>query len=138
MPVSPEVMELCRKYDLIADSIIPNRAYFFQSPTGGAYTKGWLAKKFHQCWEISGNGNVRGACTPYDLRHNFATQTLMRWVEEGKDINAWIPYLSAFMGHSCFSATFYYIHLLPERLSKMDFTLADGVIPEVEYEEKTK
>jgi len=23
----------------------------------------------------------------------------MRWVEEGKDIEAWLPYLAAYMGH---------------------------------------
>lgn len=62
----------------------------------------------------------------------------MHWVEEGKDLNIWLPYLTAYMGHAEFSATFHYIHLLPKRLSKMDFTRADGIIPEVFHEEKTK
>lgn len=84
---------------------------------------------------MGGNGNERGICVPYDLRHNYATQTLMRWVEEGKDLDAWMPYLSAFMGHVSFSSTFYYIHLLPERLAHMDFTHIEGIIPEVGHEE---
>jgi integrase len=131
-------MEMCRKYDLIAEMKTPDRVYFFQSPTGEAYTHGWLTAKFHQCWKISENSSARGTCVPYDFRHNFATQMLMRWVEEGKDLNALLPYLSAYMGHASFSATFYYVHLLPERLSKMDFTRAGSIIPEVEYEEKAE
>jgi integrase len=87
---------------------------------------------------MSGNGNERGVCTPYDFRHNYATQTLMRWAEEGKDLNAWIPYLCAYMGHATFSSTFYYIHLLPERLRDMNYMSVCGIIPEVRDEEETE
>jgi integrase len=138
LAVNPDVMEMCGNYDRIADTVIPNRVYFFQSPTGGAYSHGWLTAKFHQCWEMSGNGNARGACVPYDFRHNYATQTLMRWIEEGKDLNAWIPYLCAYMGHATFSSTFYYIHLLPERLNRMEFMSVGGIIPEAGDEEETE
>jgi len=85
---------------------------------------------------MSGNDSGRGRCTPYILRHNYATQTLMRWVEEGRDLDAMAPYLSAYMDHEKFSSTYYYILLLPERLARMDFTRYGGVIPEVnDYEE---
>jgi len=136
LPINTEVMEICNKYNRIAEKLIPQRTYFFQAQSGNAYTERWLRDAFHVCWEMSGNKINRGACTPYALRHNFATQTLMRWIEEGKDIDAMIPYLSAYMGHDSFSATYYYIHLLPERLALMDFTRSNGVIPEVyDYEE---
>jgi integrase len=138
LAVNPDVMEMCGNYDRIAETMYPGRTYFFPSPQGGHYKNGWLTARFHQCWEMSGNGNERGACVPYDLRHNYATQTLMRWVEEGKDLNAWIPYLCAYMGHATFSATFYYVHLLPERLRCMDFMSVSGIIPEVRDEEETE
>jgi integrase/recombinase XerD len=60
---------------------------------------------------------------------------LMRWIEEGRALDGMIPYLSAYMGHTSFSATYYYINLLPERLALMDFTRSDGIIPEV-YEDE--
>ena len=136
LPINMDVMEICNKYNRIAENVIPNRTYFFQSPTGSAYTTEWLCKVFNLCWEMSGNAIGRGYCTPYALRHNFATQTLMRWVEEGISLDAMIPYLSAYMGHKKFSATYYYIHLLPERLGRMDFTRMDDIIPEVgDFEE---
>jgi integrase len=135
LPANAEVMEMCKRYNQIAEKLNSNRTYFFQSKSGNAYTTEWLCATFRECWELSGNGKGRGYCTPYILRHNFATQTLMRWVEEGKNLDAMIPYLSAYMGHEHFSSSYYYIHLLPERLVCMDFIHSDGVIPEVYYEE---
>jgi integrase len=138
LAVNHDVMEMCKNYDRIAETMFPGRVCFFPSPQGGHYKNGWLTARFHQCWKISGNGNERGACTPYDFRHNYATQTLMRWVEEGKDLNAWIPYLCAYMGHASFSATFYYVHLLPERLRCMDYMSVSGIVPEVRDEEEAE
>jgi len=131
LPINPDVMEMCRDYNRIAENLIPCRTYFFQAPSGTAYTTDWLCRVFRKCWDMSGNVSSRGSCTPYALRHNYATQTLMRWVEEEKNLDSMIPYLTAYMGHEKFSATYYYIHLLPERLSKMDFARSNGVIPEV-------
>ena len=44
----PNVMELCRKYDAIAESLHPGRTYFFPSPDGSPYTHGWMTEKFHK------------------------------------------------------------------------------------------
>jgi len=131
------IMEMCKKYDRIAHTFMPGRTYFFQSPSGKAYSSSWLTSSFHKCWEMSGNGNERGTCVPFDLRHNYASRTLMRWNEDGKDLNVWIPYLSAYMGHESFKATYYYIHLLPERLVRAGLTRLEGILPEVQYEEST-
>jgi integrase len=131
LAVENSVMSLCQRYDGMAEATVPGREYFFQSTSGGPYQGGWLSGLFRKCWEMSGNGVVCGSCTPYTLRHNYATQVLMRWIEEGKDIDAMIPYLSSYMGHESFSSTYYYTHLLPERLAHMDFTSSSGVIPEV-------
>lgn len=137
LSVDLQVMEMCRKYDRIAEIIIPNRTYFFQSPTGGTYTNAWLSGSFRKCWAISGNVTKFSGCSPYSFRHRYATETLMRWMEEGKDLDVWIPYLSAFMGHKSFSATYYYIHLLPKRFARIDAMHIANIIPKVvEYEEE--
>ena len=72
------------------------------------------------------------------LRHRFATAVLMDWLERGEDLYTALPYLSAYMGHSDFRDTAYYIHLLPERLlktSSIDWSRFSALIPEVpEYE----
>ena len=81
------------------------------------------------CCELA--GGIAPASTPYTLRHNYATRTLMRWVEEGKDLEAWLPYLAAYMGHQKYSSTAWYVHLLPERLAATGLTSAAGIIPAV-------
>jgi len=136
LAVDDYIMEMCGKYDRIAETVYPGRSYFFQSPTGGAYSSCWLSDNFARCWELSGNGVRRSNCTPYSLRHRYATETLMRWLDEGKELEAWIPYLSAYLGHADFSATYYYIHLLPERLARMEFMSTNHIIPEAfDYDE---
>lgn len=135
LPVSAEIMGLCKKYDAIAQEIFPERIYFFPSRSGTAYTHGWLTAAFHKCWELSGNDTSSKPCVPYDLRHNFATRTLLRWAGEGKDFEAYLPYLSAYMGHASFHSSYYYVHLLPEKLAALDFMGSNGIIPEVPHEE---
>jgi integrase len=134
LAVNNELMVMCRRYDFVAHSTFPDRHYFFPSQSGGIYSHGWLTATFHKCWELSANETVRGKCVPYDLRHNFATRTLMRWTEEGKDLDVYIPYLSTYMGHATFRSTYYYVHLMPERLSSMKFMGTNGIIPEVHSE----
>lgn len=48
-----------------------------------------------------------------------------------------LPYLSAYMGHTQFDDTAYYIHLLPEKLRKspaIDWKKFEKIFPEVDYE----
>ena len=129
------LMTMCRKYDAIAHERFPARTVFFPNQYGQMYSHEWLTETFHKCWRLSGIGDARGACVPYDLRHNFATRTLMRWLAEGKDLNAYVPYLCTYMGHASFNSTYYYVHLLPDKLAVLDFMNPKGIIPEVPYED---
>lgn len=53
---------------------------------------------------------------PYDLRHTFAVHRLARWYHEGVDINARLPWLSAYMGHINLLGTEVYLRATPELL----------------------
>lgn len=131
--MSEELTSLCRKYN----SIVGSRRFFFERWDGSKFTTHWVTKQFHICWRNSGLLR-KGKPRPYDLRHNFATRTLMRWSDEKRDIMAMLPYLSTYMGHTCFSHTLYYVHLLPERLRKsvgIDWQKFSGMYPEVSNEE---
>ena len=132
--MSPDMQSMCLKYDASMRTTLKNREYFFSSPKRAAYSATWVQLQFRKCWKKA--GNFRGATMPrvYDFRHNYATRTLMKWMDEGRDLFTWLPYLSAFMGHADFSRTAYYIHLLPERLVKtsaIDWARFSNLIPEV-------
>ena len=132
LAVRPEIMEMCRKYDCIAERLRPGRTYFFPSVNDAPYGAQSVTAVFHKCWDAAGNTVSGRPCTPYDLRHAYASRVLMGWAEQGKDLDACIPYLSTYMGHERFHDTYYYVHLLPQRLSMMWFMGVSGIVPEVE------
>lgn len=108
--MSDDLCELCIRYDKIAG----NRTWFFEN-NGKPLSIQSLLYKFKTAWENSGL-QAHGRPRPYDLRHAFATRTMMKWVDQKRDIMELIPYLSSYMGHKHFRNTMYYVHLLPEKL----------------------
>lgn len=133
---------ICRAYRGHLETRFPGSGFFFpcQRYGGRHYSAGWLTDAFHRCWEDAALGGGCGSRPrPYDLRHTFATHRLYQWMAEGKDLSVCLPYLSAYMGHADFSATAYYIHLVPEifsEMSGMDRNRFEGLIPEVPHEDK--
>ena len=133
--VSCDLMDLCRRFDYIADDFFPGRTCFFPNKSGDPLSYPSLVYLFQKSWDLSGNDIGEGRPSLYSFRFTFATETLMRWVEEGRDIEAMIPYLSAYMGHVKFKDTYYYIKLLPDRIANMKFMSVNGIIPEVNRDE---
>lgn len=129
VPVSADLAELLARFDHLAEQRHPDRQWFFQDQHARQHSPSWLIANYHDCCELA--GGIAPTSTPYTLRHNYATRTLMRWVEEGKDIEACLPYLAAYMGHQKYSSTAWYVHLLPERLAATGLTSAAGIIPAV-------
>lgn len=127
--MSKDMLKLCKAYD----SLMGKHEWFFHSTKGEPISTDWMRCQFHKCWELSGlvkRGNPR----PYDLRHVFATRTMTRWIDSGKDIMVLLPYLSAYMGHANINNTLYYIHLLPDKLrtsSGVNWGMFDEVYGEV-------
>lgn len=58
-------------------------------------------------------------CRPriHDLRHRFAVETLRRWHEAGLDVEAHLPALSTYLGHTNPSSTYWYLTATPELLA---------------------
>ena len=109
--MSADLTDLCARY---ASRMMPQR-YLFELKPGERVTSEWITHQFGYCWKNSGLPK-RGSPRPYDFRHNFVTRTFMKWINEGKDVNALAPYLSSYLGHKELTATLYYLRLLPEHL----------------------
>lgn len=88
--------------------------------TDSSALKSWqLTELVKSCWAAAHpevDPKLLPRLRPYDLRHRFASTVLQRWLDEGRNLYAMLPYLRAYMGHEKFSDTAYYIHILPERL----------------------
>jgi integrase len=136
--LSADVLQMCADYNKATEGIFPDSIYFFPSPDGTPYDHHWLKKQFQLIRKraiLKGDG---AKSVVYDLRHRYATTVLMKWLDDGADLSAKLPYLSAYMGHSHFSDTAYYIHLLPENLIRsaaIDWSRFSELIPEVAEDE---
>ena len=127
------MLELMKRYDTEIRKTHPKRQYFFPSPKG-FFRKNWVCRNFRDCWFAYNTSYA----TAYELRHNYATENINRWVGEGFGFDSKLLYLSRSMGHSVLESTRYYYSLVPamsgivENLSGQNF---DDIVPEVDYEE---
>jgi integrase/recombinase XerD len=58
----------------------------------------------------------RVGARPYEFRHAFAVHRLTAWAEEGVDIHAKLPLLSAYLGHQNILGTEVYLKATPQLL----------------------
>lgn len=133
--LADDVTQMLSVYNTAVSAVMPGREVFFPTSEGGCYGKSGLDKTFRKVLKKAHITPVgRRAPRMYDFRHTFATHRLYHWMRDGKDLNAMLPYLSAYMGHAQLSDTYYYIHLVPglfEEISGFDFSVAETLLPEV-------
>lgn len=134
VPLSTDLWALCRAYDTSIRDLLPRRHAFFPNRYGNSLDPSTFDDWFHQLWDDAGIAHVSGNPPRlYDFRHTFCVHRLNRWVREGQDVHALLPYLSRYLGHTSLAMTDYYLHVVPEfftdiqRLSKQGLAL----IPEV-------
>jgi len=135
--MSDDMLTLCKQYDFRRKMVIPDSEYFFVSGNGKKLSTGQFSSVLSRCWREA-NPDIHQTLLPnirpYDLRHQFASTVLHKWLDEGRNMYAMLPYLRAYMGHENFAHTAYYIHILPERLLRspsVDWVKFDEIIPEV-------
>ena len=51
----------------------------------------------------------------HDFRTTYCVNLLSKWVDEGKDLMAYLPYMQTMLGHEGFEETAYYLKLTAER-----------------------
>lgn len=128
------MLELLRRFDEEIDVIQPDRTYFFESPNGGKYDKEWVDRNFRSLWDRA-NGPGSGVKI-YDLRHNYATQNMMR-IKGDADMLDELTYVSMSMGHASINATMRYADLVPqlaEKIHELTGESFNSIVPEVEDE----
>ena len=52
----------------------------------------------------------------HDLRHTFAVRTLIRWYQTGIDVEANLPRLATYLGHTHVTDTYWYLSAVPQLL----------------------
>jgi len=134
--LSEDVLNLCRIYHKKMSSIFLKHVWFFPNNRGDQYSISTLRFIFHQFWDKASVGFVSGnPPRVHDFRHTFSVNILNQWVRENKDLNAYLPYLSMYLGHASLTETDYYLHLVPEFFPLLTARATEKyahLIPEVE------
>ena len=133
VPPAPSLIERLQKYEAAMGRRSPG-AFFFSSLTGKKCSYQAVSFQFRKLLyqsDIPYGGLGKGP-RMHDLRHTFAVHTLMRWYQEGQDLNAKLPLLATYLGHAHLRGTQYYLHLtrefFPEILALVNNAFGD-VIP---------
>lgn len=94
---------------------VPKDQAFFLSSRGNRLSETGLKTAFAAARQRAGLVGDR-ALRPHDLRHRFAVTRLATWHEEQADVQALLPVLATYLGHSRYSDTAYYVHATAELL----------------------
>jgi integrase/recombinase XerD len=119
VPLYPTSLDALRRYMVIRDELCPhgNSAAFFVSSTGSRLTQANLHKVFSGLVRTAGLDRPgQRQARPHDLRHRFAVATLIGWYRAGVNVEAHMPLLSSYLGHSNPENTFWYLSAVPELL----------------------
>jgi len=119
----PPSVDLIKRLQIYEEQIEKNtlekrtdESFFFPSPKQTAWNYRTIYDMFrkllHQCGICHG-GRGKGPRL-HDLRHTFAVHKLLKWYEEGCNLNAKLPLLVTYLGHKDFTGTQKYLHLTAE------------------------
>ncbi|MDQ6754677.1 MAG: tyrosine-type recombinase/integrase [Actinomycetota bacterium] len=139
LPITDQIVDVLADCDRSSRGAFGNeRAAFFVSSTGTPVRPEAVGIAFHRIWDQAGLPQPLGGKqpNPYSFRHHFAYANIERWMAEGTDVNAMLPYLSRYMGHASLGSTCYYIHTSPDFMNGYADIVREGqgLLPEVGFE----
>ncbi|MFL9989540.1 tyrosine-type recombinase/integrase [Paraburkholderia sediminicola] len=90
--------------------------YLFVSSGGGRLDQADVRRTFYALSREIGLRGTSDSHGPrlHDMRHVFATRTLVRWYQSGQDPERRLPILSAYLGHAHVADTQWYLSASPE------------------------
>lgn len=124
IPIMPSLADRIGKFINVFHKYSPDTAYLFQSPRKGKMDNSTVYRRFRQYLQCANIPHTDAGPRVHDLRHNYAVKCLKKWVLAGEELTNLLPYLAAYMGHSDFRGTQYYLRLTgdlyPDIISRLE------------------
>jgi integrase len=138
LPLTAEVVDVLATCEQTTQTRFPSRETFFVSAAGNPVAASAVGTAFNRIWDQAGLARRSGGQQPrpYDFRHHFAYANVERWMAEGVDVTAMLPYLARYMGHASLDSTYYYIHTSGDFLDAYAHITrqSQSLLPEVGFE----
>lgn len=118
VPLHESTMAAIRRFQRLRDQTfpVPKTAAVFVARRGTRIARSTAGQTFQEIRVMAGltDGPTTSAVRLHDLRHSFATNTLIGHIRAGGDIDAMMPVLSAWLGHVSPESTYWYLSNTPE------------------------
>jgi len=98
---------------------VPDSELFFRAEQTPMLRRAAIQKTFSRLRERlawSSSGRARSPRI-HDLRHTFAVRRLVRWYEEGVDVDCKLLALATYLGHAKITEMYWYLSAVPELLA---------------------
>jgi integrase/recombinase XerD len=121
LPLHPTTVAALQAYLQIRDRLLltPTSPALLLSTVGTRLGYNSVWRTFHRLCGQAHHTARSPSCTPriHDLRHSFAVATMLDWYARGDDVQALLPRLSTYLGHTDPKHTYWYLHAAPELLT---------------------
>lgn len=139
VPLHPTAVTMLGEYAALRDGrpAVLSSAYFFRTDRAACLKKEAVESTFDTLRSRLGWTAEGRARRPriHDLRHTFAVRRLLRWYQEGADVEQKLLRLATYLGHARVTDTYWYLNAVPELLAiaaRRFETFANGAGEEVE------
>ena len=121
VPLHPSSVQALARYASQRDAFrfAPRSEFFFRTDHAPALQRAAVEKTFSRLRDRlrwTSQGRVRRPRI-HDLRHTFAVRRLLRWYEEGTDLDRKMLALSTYLGHVKVTDTYWYLFAVPELMA---------------------
>ena len=121
VPLHPSSVQALARYVRQRDAFrfAPRSEFFFRTDHGRALQRAAVEKTFSRLRDRLRWTSQERARRPriHDLRHTFAVRRLLRWYEEGTDLDRKMLALSTYLGHAKVTDTYWYLSAVPELMA---------------------
>jgi integrase/recombinase XerD len=117
----PSTVTALDSYARVRDELCPHptAASFLLTTTGMRMNKGTIWHEFDWLRRATGldRETLGRRARVHDIRHSVVLRVLLGWYRDEVDVEAQLPLLSAFLGHTHPSDTYWYMEAAPELLA---------------------
>jgi integrase len=121
VPLHPTGAQALARYATQRDAFrdAPRSESFFRTDQAPALKRAAVEKTFSRLRDRLGWTSHGRARRPriHDLRHTFAVRRLLRWYQEGADVDRKILALATYLGHAKVTDTYWYLSAVPELMT---------------------
>ncbi len=121
VPLHPTATQALTRYAVYRDARRdgPRSGCFFRTDRAPALSRPAVEKTFSRLRDRLGWTAQGRARRPriMDLRHTFAVRRLLRWYQDGVDVDRKILALATYLGHARVTDTYWYLSAVPELMA---------------------